>query len=66
MITKLHGEVDAVLARLAAARAAGLPYEAYLHRAHLQDLMDTAGHHGVDPGTWVDRSALPPLTLTGV
>lgn len=63
MIVKLRGEVEAVLSRLARAQAAGLPYEAYLHRLRLQDLLDTAGHHGVDPGTWVDRSELSPLTL---
>ena len=64
VITKLRSEVDVVLTRLAAARAAGLPYETYLHRAHLQDLMDTAARHGVDPDTWVDRSTLPLPTLT--
>jgi hypothetical protein len=48
---------------LAVSRAAGLPFEAYLHRAHLEDLLDTAIDQGVDVDAWVDRSALPPVAL---
>jgi hypothetical protein len=61
VITKLHGEVDVVLTRLAADRAVGLPYETYLHRARLQNLLDTAGHHGVDLDTCdSSRGPTPP------
>jgi hypothetical protein len=48
---------------LAVSRAAGLPFEAYLHRAHPEDLLDTAIDQGVDVDAWVDRSALPPVAL---
>ncbi len=64
VIMKLHDEVDAVLIKLATARVAGLPYETYLHRVHLQGLLETAGRYGVDPDAWIDRSTLPPLTLS--
>ena len=42
---------------------AGLPYEVYLHRARLEDLMDMAARRGIDVAPWVDRSRLPPLAL---
>ncbi|MHA6797327.1 hypothetical protein ACVGVM_27995 (plasmid) [Pseudonocardia bannensis] len=63
LIAELHSQVKSVLQKLTTARAAGLPYEAYLHRVRLEDLMDAAGSCGVDVDTWVDRSQLPPLTL---
>lgn len=65
VIMKLHDEVDAVLTKLATARVAGLPYERYLHRVHLQGLLETAaGTASIDPDAWIDRSTLPPLTLS--
>jgi hypothetical protein len=37
-----------------AAKSAGHPYEAYLHRARLADLIDLARRHGIDPDTLVE------------
>jgi hypothetical protein len=59
----LECQVASALRMLAVSRAAGLPFEAYLHRAHLEDLIDTAIDQGVDVDAWVDRSALPPVAL---
>ena len=43
---------------LALARRAGHPYEAYLHRRRLENLIETATRHGVDVDTWLDRTIL--------
>lgn len=48
---------------LALAEQAGLPYEAHLHRARLEDLVDMAARYGIDVTSWVDRSLLTPPAL---
>lgn len=64
MIGKLHTQIESTRHHLALASREGLPYEAYLHRARLEDLMDMAERDGIDVSAWVDRSLLPPLVLT--
>jgi hypothetical protein len=63
VIGELHTQIETVQHNLVLAARAGLPYEAYLHRARLEDLMDMASRHGVDVTAWVDRALLPPLAL---
>lgn len=60
---ELHTQIETVQHNLVLAAGAGLPYEAYLHRALLEDLMNRAARHGIDVTAWVDRSRLPPLAL---
>jgi hypothetical protein len=54
MIGELHTQIETVQHNLLLASEAGLPYEAHLHRARLQDLMDIAARHNVDVTAWVD------------
>jgi hypothetical protein len=63
VIGELHTKINKVQRNLRLAGEAGLPYEAYLHRSHLEELMDTAMRYGIDVRPWVDRSLLPPLAL---
>jgi hypothetical protein len=63
MNKELHAQISTAQHNLALASRAGLPYEAYLHRARLEDLIDMATRHGIDVTEWVDRSLLPPLVL---
>lgn len=63
MATELRHQVDVTMHKLDDARAAGLPYEVYLHRRRLQELLDAAQRRGVPVESWVDRAALPPLAL---
>ena len=63
MIGELHTQIETVQHNLALAGREGLPYEAYLHRARLEDLLDMAERHRIDVSAWVDRSLLPPLAL---
>lgn len=63
MIGKLHRQIETAQRNLLLAGQAGLPYEAYLHRAHLEELLDAATHRGINVESWVDRSLLPPLVL---
>lgn len=62
-MTELRVELRSVLRNLAAAQKAGLRYSAYLHRKHLQTLLDTAEARGIDTETWLDRTSLPPLSF---
>ena len=64
MIGELRAQIATAQHNLALAGEAGLPYEAYLHRARLEDLMDLAARHGIDVSAWVDRAELPTLSLT--
>jgi hypothetical protein len=54
MIGELRTQIETVQHNLLLASEAGLPYEAHLHRARLQDLMDIAARHNVDVSAWVD------------
>jgi hypothetical protein len=56
---KLRTQIKTVQRNLVLAGEAGLPYEVYLHRARLEDLMDMAARRGIDVATWVDGSQLP-------
>jgi hypothetical protein len=58
---ELHTQIKTVQHNLALASRAGLSYEAHLHRARLEDLIDMAERHGIDVTAWVDRELLPPL-----
>ena len=60
---ELRTQIKTVQRNLALAAEAGLPYEVYLHRARLEDLMDRAARRGIDVAPWVDRSRLPLLAL---
>jgi hypothetical protein len=62
MIAELHDQIAAVQRNLAVATQADMPYEAYLHRARLEDLRDMADRHGIDVSAWLDPT-LPPLAL---
>lgn len=64
MIEELRTQIQKAERKLVIAGQAGLSYEAYLHRARLEDLMDIAERHDIDVSPWVDRSLLPPLVLT--
>ncbi len=59
MIGELRAQMEMTQHNLVLAERAGLPYEAYLHRARLEDLMEMAARHGIDVTAWVDRSLLP-------
>lgn len=54
MIGELRTQIETVQHNLLLASEAGLPYEAQLHRARLQDLIDIAARHNVDVSPWVD------------
>lgn len=62
VIEELHTQIEAIQCELVRANRAGLPREAYLHRARLEDLIDMARRHGIDVTAWVDHSLLqePP------
>ncbi|MFC4943782.1 hypothetical protein [Pseudonocardia sp. GCM10023141] len=60
MIGELHTQIETVQRNLGLATQAGLPYEATLHRARLEDLVEMAMRHGIDVSAWVDRSLLAP------
>jgi hypothetical protein len=60
MIGELRTQIDTVQRNLVLACEAGLPYEAHLHRARLQDLIEIAARHGIDTRTWVDRGSVTP------
>jgi hypothetical protein len=62
-VLELRTQIKTVQRNLAVAGEAGLPYEVYLHRARLEELMDMAARRGIDVAPWVDRSRLPPLAL---
>jgi hypothetical protein len=55
-VLELRTQIKTVQRNLALAGEAGLPYEVYLHRARLEDLMDIAARRGLDVAPWVDRS----------
>jgi hypothetical protein len=61
VIRELRTQIEKVQRNLVLAGEAGLLYEAYLHRARLEDLIERATRHGIDVNTWVDRSR--PLVL---
>ena len=63
VVGELHTQIETARHNLVLAAGAGLLYEAYLHRARLEDLMDRAARHGIDVSALVDRSQLPPLAL---
>lgn len=65
MIGELRAQIETVQHHLDLAERAGLPYEAQLHRARLQDLMELATRHGIDVTEWVDRSLLSSAAAQG-
>lgn len=58
VIGELHTQIETVQHNLGLATQAGLPYEATLHRARLEDLVEMATRHGIDVSAWVDHSLL--------
>ena len=65
MTEQLRRQIKTVRRNLVLADEAGLPYEVYLHRARLQDLMDIAARRSIDVATWVDGSPLPVTLAEG-
>lgn len=65
MIGELRRQIETVQHNLVLAREAGLLYEAHLHHARLQDLIDIAARHNIDTSTWVDRGLIAPTALPG-
>jgi len=63
VIGELHAQIDTSRHNLAIATAAGLPYEAHLHRARLQDLFAIATRHGIDVTPWVDAATCAETRL---
>lgn len=61
--TALRSQVDDAVQTLDTARQAGHAYEVHLHGARIQDLLDLAAQHGIDPGDWVDPALLESATL---
>lgn len=61
--TTLRGQVSDVQHKLALAQQAGLEYEAHLHGARIQDLLDLGVRHGIDTGAWVDPTLLDSVSL---
>ncbi len=59
MIGELHTQIVTCQHNLALAEQAGLPYEAHLHRARLEDLKDLAARHGIDVSPWIDQPIRP-------
>ena len=60
MISELRAQIETAQRGLVLAKQAGLSYEAHLHRARVQDLLEMAARHGIDATGWVaDRSLLP-------
>jgi hypothetical protein len=57
VIGELHAQIDTSRRNLAIATEAGLPHEAHLHRARLQDLFAIATRYGIDVTPWVDATA---------
>jgi hypothetical protein len=62
--TTLRGQVDDVRHKLVAAQQAGLEYEAHLHAARIQDLLDLGARHGIDTSAWVDPALLESVSLS--
>ena len=59
VIGELRAQIEMAQRGLVLAEQAGLSYEAYLHRARVQDLLEMAARHGIDVSGWVvDRSLL--------
>lgn len=56
---KLRTQIKTVHRNLVLAGEAGLPYEVYLHRSRLEDLMDMVARRSIDVTTRVDGSPLP-------
>lgn len=65
VIGELRRQIETVQHNLVLAREAGLLYEAHLHHARLQDLIDIAARHNIDTSTWVDRGLIAPTALPG-
>ena len=60
VIDELRAQIETAQRGLVLAEQAGLPYEAHLQRARVQDLLEMAARHGIDATGWVaDRSLLP-------
>jgi hypothetical protein len=64
VIGELRTQIETIQQNLVLASEAGLPYEAHLHRARLQDLMNTAARHSIDVSTWVDHTLITQRALT--
>jgi hypothetical protein len=63
VIDELRAQIETAQRGLVLAEQAGLPHEAHLQRARVQDLLEMAARHGIDVSGWaVDRSLLPAAT----
>lgn len=60
---ELRGQVERVVRNIGIAETAGLPYEVFLHRRRLRELLDDAAAHGACVATWVDRAVLAPTEV---
>ena len=63
MAEELRRQVDSTMQKMGVAGAAGLPFEVYLHRRRLQELLDAAQDLGAAVDGWVDPAGLSSLTL---
>jgi hypothetical protein len=61
--TTLREQVAAVRRKLVVAQQAELEYEAHLHAARIQDLLDLGARHGIDTSAWVDPAQLGSASL---
>jgi hypothetical protein len=59
----LRGQVDQAREMLAVAQRAGHDYEAHLHAARIQDLLDLAARHGIGSDDWVEPALLASARL---
>ena len=57
-ISTLRIRIEQTQRSLVLARQAGHPYEAHLHRRHLENLIDSAAERGVDVDPWLDQEIL--------
>jgi len=57
-IATLRVRIERAQHSLVLARQAGHPYEAHLHRIHLENLIESATRSGVDVDPWLDRAVL--------
>jgi hypothetical protein len=56
VIGELRVQIETAQRGLVLAEQADLPYEAHLHRARVQDLLEIAARHGIDATGWVSGS----------
>ncbi|WP_098958154.1 hypothetical protein [Pseudonocardia sp. N23] len=58
MVAELRNQVDRAALNIDIAEAAGLPYEAFLHRRHVRELLDRAAVRGACTDEWIRPEVL--------